>query len=726
MFAFMPAKLQKSRNRYAILPVMAGLLFTAAAPFSAGQSGNAPIVIDGHTTILCGAQVPGPVREAANDLANDLEKVLGTRPRIVAREEDAGASTILIGLQADIPETLRQPQPGGPESFSISAGRSKSGMSEIVLSGPDMRGTMYAVYQFSEDYVGVDPMYYWTDKEPARRDRIQIPASLDKVFPAPAFHYRGFFLNDEDLLTGWAPGDKDKSGIALDVMNKVYETILRLKGNIVVPGSWIFPDDPQVKLAGKRGLILNQHHATPLGVNVARWPKDVVYNYTTHPEILERAWKNSVAAYGDQEVLWTVGLRGLSDVTYAAMDPSVNGNDKALGELIGKAIADQMRIVRAAHPDAKFITDLWSEGAKLAQDGYLKLPSDAIPVWADNGYGFPQDKGKVASGQGVYYHVAMMNSRSNQLTEMVPVDRIVRELGRFSKAGATQFVLVNTSDLRPVLMTAKAAMEIAWHGSLPGGGDAADGYYRQWATDEFGEKAALALAEIYREYFAAPVHFGPEPLEYGDQLYHQEAVQMMQIYMTDAPLYFVPGQAPKWDPPRLQGVPGKGSQKDWVRATAAREAKLCAEAQPRWDAVWDKAVKAEALVDPARKPFYHAQVLAMIAINRESNRILTLVSEAILANDKGQKEQAHAALTQALGAFDALHDAEAKAEYGKWKNWYRGDWLTNVNSTQEFVKLFAKYVDDPSIDIPLPIFPRDWQAYYHIMHYQGDRTVDVR
>src|SRR2546429_5851498 len=81
---------------------------------------------------------------------------------------------------------------------------------------------------------------------------------------------------------------------------------------------------PQIKLAGKRGLILTQHHAIPLGLNVARWPKDVPYSYTSHPEILERAWKDAAAAYpSDQEVLWTVGLRGLSDVSYSAFDPSV-------------------------------------------------------------------------------------------------------------------------------------------------------------------------------------------------------------------------------------------------------------------------------------------------------------------------------------------------------------------------------------------------------------------
>src|SRR6202034_4744326 len=192
---------------------------------------------------------------------------------------------------------------------------------------------------FSQEFLGVDPLYYWTDHVPVRRTQVEIPATLNKAYPAPVFKYRGFFINDEDLLTGWAPGAKDHAGISLAVWDKVFETSLRLKANMIVPGTWIFPDDPQIRAAAERGLIVTQHHAIPLGLNVARWPKDVPYNYTTHPEILERAWKDAVETYPkDQEILWSVGLRGLSDVGYDSMDPSVRGNDKALGELISKAI----------------------------------------------------------------------------------------------------------------------------------------------------------------------------------------------------------------------------------------------------------------------------------------------------------------------------------------------------------------------------------------------------
>ncbi len=223
---------------------------------------------------------------------------------------------------------------------------------------------------------------------------------------------------------------------------------------MIAPGTWIFPDDPQVREAARFGLIVTQHHATPLGMNVARWPQDVPYNYATNPEILERGWKNAVNSYlPNQEVLWEVGLRGLSDVNYASPGSNQRDQDKALGQLISKAIADQISIVRSVRPDAKFVTNLWQEGARLVQQGDLKIPSEVATVWADDGYGYLQDQGEVTAGQGAYDHVAYMNGQADQLTEMVPVERSFFELGRYIKAGATEYLLLNTSDIRPVTMS---------------------------------------------------------------------------------------------------------------------------------------------------------------------------------------------------------------------------------------------------------------------------------
>jgi len=691
--------------------------------------------LNSAASIFISPDAAEPIQMAVTDLAADFQSVFGTQPKVIHRREDAGPTTIVVAESSKLPQGIQAPALTSPESFSISAQlvswSADHPTQVVVLSGADTRGTIYAVYGFSQKYLGVDPLYYWTDHVPERRNSIPIPSSLHETFSPPVFNYRGFFINDEDLLTGWAPGEaKDKTGISLDVWNRIYETILRLKGDMVAPGTWIFPDEPQVKLAAKRGLIITQHHAIPLGLNVARWPKDVPYNYSEHPEILQNAWKNAVNSYlPNQEVLWTVGLRGLSDVTYASMDSHVRDNNAALGALISKAIADQMQIVRAVRPDAKFITSLWQEGARLVHEGNLKIPPEVSIVWADDGYGYLQDHGEVAAGQGIYDHVAMMNGRANQLTEMVPVERSFSEISRYIKAGATKYFLVNTSDIRPVPMSIRAVMDAAWKG-VPNADDPAGDFYQEWSTEEFGKKAAPKLAELYREYFKAAARFGDRPHEYGDQLYHTEARRMLLTYMIDSPLYALPSQAPKWEPARvLEDVrsPEHGwiSPKEWLTQTIAREVQQCGEAQTRWDAVWKKAQALEALIPVARRSFYREQILAMIAINRESNRVLFLTSKAIQEAQKRDKTQAHRDVTQALTAFDEIQREEEAAEYGKWKNWYRGDWLAGIDRTRELVQVFSRFLDDPNTHIAPPILWDGWEAYYHIMHYEGDRSAKV-
>lgn len=718
-----------------LVAAVPGAGFGAAA--LAADTGNAgTIVIDANVTILERPNEPLPVRKAIEDLQSDFAKVFGTKPRIIARPEDGGAVVVMTGDSSEIPPSMRTAGATAPESFSISIAKEGTSRHAVVLTGPDVRGAIYAIYQFSRDYLGVDPMYYWTDKEPSRRHRIDLPASLARVFPPPLFKYRGFFINDEDLLTGWAPGEKtDKSGISLAVMDRIFETILRLRGNMVVPGTWIFPTDPQIKLVGERGLILTQHHAMPLGVNVARWPANVPYNYSTHPEILERAWKDAVASYDpQQEILWSVGLRGLSDTSYATMDPSVAGDDRRLGMLISNAIATQMEIVRAVHPNAQFVTDFWQEGTRLIQSGDLKVPPGVIHVWADLGYGLLQDQGEVAAGDGAYYHVAMLNGRANQLSEMVPVDRIYSELGRYQEAGATGYLLLNTSDIRPVSMTTKAVMDVAWGGVPPEGVAGSDRYYRDWATEEFGARSAVPVARVYEEYFKAFAHI-PAGLhgagdEYGDQLYHSEAQQLLLSTMVGPPWYALAAQDPKWTPVRILGLGlnptyYRDSGPTWVSDTITRELAICGEAQSGWDAVWKDAVAAESLVTPARRPFYEAGVLTMVAINRDSNRILALVSEAVRDYRNGETAKARAESEASLRALDDIHKWEVKAEYGKWKNWYRGEWLDGINHTRDLVADFIRYLDDPETILPPPVLSDSWQGYYHIMHYEGDRVVDV-
>jgi hypothetical protein len=307
----LPANLENPReDLVAKLPVpFATLGALLLAVGTAAWAQTPKVTINASVTIVESAQESAPVRRATKDLLNDFTKVFGQAPRLVGGLAEAGTVAILIAQNSNLPAGVECATSTDMESFAFSiagAGFGPTHRRVVCLTGADMRGTIFAIYQFSQIYLGVDPMYLWTDKQPAKRVSIPLPADFAHVYPSPVFKYRGFFPNDEDLLTGWIPPAKgEQTGISLKTWDNIFETTLRLKGNMIVPGTWIFPDDAQVQAASERGLIVNQHHAIPLGVNVARWPRDVPYNFSTHPEILERAWTNAAATYKPgEEILW--------------------------------------------------------------------------------------------------------------------------------------------------------------------------------------------------------------------------------------------------------------------------------------------------------------------------------------------------------------------------------------------------------------------------------------
>src|SRR5208282_1831489 len=187
------------------------LLFDPAAR---GQT-----TIDSHTTLLIDPHEPAPIQKAAQDLAADMTKVFGTPPRWAHRPSEASTTTICIAFSANLPNA--EMKPSGWEALRIQeapnpAWPGSPAQHVLVLTGSDVRGVIYAIYDFSQRFLGVDPLYWWTDHAPAHQRSVTVPAAFVET-QGPAFHYRVWFMNDEDLLTGWSPGTADGTGISLKV-----------------------------------------------------------------------------------------------------------------------------------------------------------------------------------------------------------------------------------------------------------------------------------------------------------------------------------------------------------------------------------------------------------------------------------------------------------------------------------------------------------------------------
>ena len=122
---------------------------------------DAPVVVDGTTTILLGADEPPPLAAAVDDLVSDFEKVFGRKPRVVRRPEDAGSSTVVVGQRSAVVAALRGAAVAEPESFSISVKRTawKAGPPRVVLlTGAPNRGAINTQYKLNHRYIGVDTL----------------------------------------------------------------------------------------------------------------------------------------------------------------------------------------------------------------------------------------------------------------------------------------------------------------------------------------------------------------------------------------------------------------------------------------------------------------------------------------------------------------------------------------------------------------------------------------
>ena len=497
---------------------------------------------------------------ALRDLRRDFYSVLGSPPVVLGMppplRSGATASVvaaIFVGTKTGAPWLIRAAAPAcwdGSEAHCVGEGPDNV----LVAAGSDGLGAVYALYALSEAVFGVVPLHFFADLPPQPAySGLPLPPTLPLHFAPRGFRSRAVFINDEDLSAGFG-ADPLGDGIGAELYSALYEAVLRLKGNGVISGTANFPDQRGgTTLASRRGLQILQHHVTPLGLNVMRWPNADTqsgvgrpgwkprsaggppFSFHSSPEVLQHGWAVSATALrraldpaaaaaqrrrNASSVIWTVGLRGLNDYAWwldSQGDPAVA--DPALrGKVIGDAMVAQLNILRDTEQPVQAVAYMWSEMLSLWSNGHLTLPPGVTTIFADDGGGHIQGLEKVAPGDGLYYHVS---SRANQLTEQVSVSTIASEIGRFlqnaSRPGAgmetdqeptaakdhprASVFILNLSDLRPYLLSASAAMAMAWDPNRLATASSSS-FVQTWAQQYFGATDALAVAGIYAEFAA--------------------------------------------------------------------------------------------------------------------------------------------------------------------------------------------------------------------------------
>jgi len=137
----------------------------------------------------------------------------------------------------------------------------------LVIAGSDKRGTIYGLYHLSEQ-IGVSPLVNWNHVWPAKQGSVTLTERNNLISNEPSVRYRGFFINDEWPAFGvWAR--THFGGINAECYERVFELLLRLKGNYLWPAMWASNfnlDEPgllSAQLADEYGVVMSTSHHEP-------------------------------------------------------------------------------------------------------------------------------------------------------------------------------------------------------------------------------------------------------------------------------------------------------------------------------------------------------------------------------------------------------------------------------------------------------------------------------
>ncbi len=387
------------------------------------------------------------VRKIAGKVREDMEKVFGAKPIGIEYNDfrdtagffeypvffgTVGCSRILDGLAAAGAINLFDIA-GESEvySFSVIDDLEFEGFtfeSAIVIAGSDKRGTIYGLFKLSE-MIGVSPLSGWLDISPAQISELTFTKDDTVISKTPSVRYRGFFINDEWPAFGNFCG-KNYGGFSVKVYEKVFELLLRLKGNYLWPAMWssVFSEDgpglASAELADELGVIMGTSHHEPCmrqgeEYSHVRGPESEygdAWDFTKNREGIIRFWRDGIAKRSAFENIYTVGMRGEAD-TAICKEGSTADNIELLRDVIktqnaliaegvGKDIRDIPRLFVVYKEVEKFFY------GDDDNPGIFKDPElDGVTVMlSDDNYGnlrtVPSEEMRDRSGGwGLYYHM---------------------------------------------------------------------------------------------------------------------------------------------------------------------------------------------------------------------------------------------------------------------------------------------------------------------------------
>lgn len=659
-------------------------ILSSVALLASAQPTPDNITIDGDTPwlVMEGDFKNPPIQEAIRDAERDWYKVFGYPPVVFKNSipRNWKGPVLVMGSAEQTKKIAKVELPEGPEQHVVRL--ASSSRNPLIASiGSDTRGTVFAIYTFCEQVLGIDPMYVFTDSVPKKLKETTFTKSDQYVSKKPTFENRGWFINDEELHDGMHRDPLGGNVISMEWMDKILETLLRTKGNMIIPESSSYSDATVYDLCKRRDVIITFHHISPLGLNMMDWPEGVPFSYITHKDILEDAWRKSALALADKKVAWIVGFRGESDGAFWKSDPAAPKDDQGRADVISQAMHKQTEIIREIDPDATIVAALWNELGRFYNAGILKIPDGVCKMFADDGRGFMRDKGDgsdLNQGDGLYYHVMMMMNSQNRTTECVPPSRIYKELKRYVDRGATKYAIINVSGIRPVPMSVQAINDFLWDAEPyldKPADEAMKEYLEKWYAKQFGPELAKELADLRLQYYDIPYMREAMPDGYrwrgarGEHLLHYMTHELLKNFSEAVE--------------KSEDV----SKVDQFEEKMKISRGPLAETSEFFPALWKKTKALEQKIPSERKDFYQAHFTYQVAVHMHSAKMLSHVVEAFDQYVEDRDPEAFAdALKLALAELETVLDEAHKAEYGKWDTMFMHVRLMDMFRTRLLLK----------------------------------------
>ena len=437
----------------------------AARQFVSFSSQPDAISLSGATIGYSSQEYEG-VKIAIRNLQADFQRVLGYLPRL---SEGAGDGSILIGTigkNKDIDRLKLADLKGKREKFIITTVGN-----QIVVAGSDRRGTIYGIYELSRQ-LGVSPWYYWADV-PAEKHSEAYMIKGTYTDGEPAVEFRGIFLNDEaPSLTSWVKNTFGTNYGDHRFYEKVFELILRLKGNMMWPAMWgwaFYADDPENgKLADRMGIMMGTSHHEPMARNHQEYARHRqewgAWNYQTNQQNLDRFFREGIERMKGTEDIVTIGMRGDGDEAMS---------DKADTKLMERIVANQRKIIKeVTGKSPEKTTQVWAL-YKEVQDYYdagFRVPDDVIMLVCDDNWGnirrvpIDEKERQHKGGWGIYYHVDYVGApRNTKWLNVTQTQQMFEQLSLAYDFGIQRMWILNVGDLKPMEYPIQLFMDMAWN-----------------------------------------------------------------------------------------------------------------------------------------------------------------------------------------------------------------------------------------------------------------------